>query len=87
MLGGISPIDPAFIRNLAGKGVLDHVDVVAVHGFPLDWNLWQIHEWPDKLDEIRAVTDLPIWVSRGRRLDLRRRGGAGLGPASAPPNC
>jgi beta-xylosidase len=34
-----------------------------VHGFPLDWNHWTIHEWPDKLDEIRAVTDLPIWVS------------------------
>jgi beta-xylosidase len=62
-LGGISPIDPAFIRNMAGQGVLDHVDVVAVHGFPLDWNLWRIDEWPDKLAEIRAVTDLPIWVS------------------------
>lgn len=63
VLGGISPIDPAFITNMAGKGVLDHVDVVAVHGFPLDWNLWQIHEWPAKLEEIRAVTGLPIWVS------------------------
>ncbi|HEX3431288.1 MAG TPA: hypothetical protein VHT03_10410 [Rhizomicrobium sp.] len=62
-LGGISPIDPHFIANLAGKGVLDHVDAVAVHGFPLDWNLWPIDEWPAKLDEIRAVTDLPIWVS------------------------
>ena len=62
-LGGISPIDPAFIVNLAGKGVLDHVDAVAVHGFPLDWNHWLIDEWPAKLDEIRAVTDLPIWVS------------------------
>ncbi len=63
VLGGISPIDPLFIDNMASRGVLDHVDVVAVHGFPLDWNLWQIHEWPAKLDEIRAVTDLPIWVS------------------------
>ena len=54
---------PRFVRNMADKGVLDHVDVVAVHGFPLDWNLWQIHEWPAKIDEIRAVTDLPIWVS------------------------
>ncbi len=62
-LGGISPIDPLFIANMAGKGVLHHVDVVAVHGFPLDWNLWQIHEWPAKIDEIRAVTALPIWVS------------------------
>jgi beta-xylosidase len=63
VLGGISPIDPSFIANMAGRGVLDHVDVVAVHGFPLDWNLWRIHDWPQKLDEIRAVTDRPLWVS------------------------
>ncbi|HEY0441282.1 MAG TPA: beta-xylosidase [Xanthobacteraceae bacterium] len=63
VLGGISPIDPAFMGNMAARGVLDHMEVVAVHGFPLDWNLWQIHEWPAKLDLIRAVTDLPIWVS------------------------
>jgi beta-xylosidase len=63
VLGGISPIDPHFIRLLSGHGLLDHLDVVAVHGFPLDWNHWTIHEWPDKLDEIRAVTTLPVWVS------------------------
>jgi len=63
VLGGISPIDPAFIRNLGEQGILDHVDVVAVHGFPLDWNHWTINEWPDKLLEIQAVTDLPIWIS------------------------
>jgi beta-xylosidase len=63
VLGGISPIDPQFMRNMAAKGVLDHVDAVAVHGFPLDWNLWMIDEWPAKLDEIRAVSDLPLWVS------------------------
>lgn len=63
VLGGISPIDPGFIRNLTERGVFEDVDVVAVHGFPLDWNLWQIHDWPAKLDEIRAVTHLPIWVS------------------------
>jgi beta-xylosidase len=63
VLGGMSPIDPAFIRNMQAKGVLDHVDAVAVHGFPLDWNLWPIHDWPAKLDEIRAVTDKPLWVS------------------------
>jgi beta-xylosidase len=63
VLGGISPIDPHFIRNLDGQGVLDHIDVVAVHGFPLDWNLWKIDEWPAKVDEIRAVTKLPVWVA------------------------
>lgn len=63
VLGGISPIDPSFIRRLEERGVLDHVDVVAVHGFPLDWNLWQIREWPEKIEEIRAVTGKPIWVT------------------------
>jgi beta-xylosidase len=63
VLGGISPIDPVFIRRMESQGVLDAVDAVAVHGFPLDWNLWQIHEWPEKIAEIRAVTDLPVWVS------------------------
>ncbi|MBV9859179.1 MAG: beta-xylosidase [Alphaproteobacteria bacterium] len=63
VLGGISPIDPAFINNLAAKGAIERLDVVAVHGFPLDWNLWAIDEWPAKLAEIAAVTDLPIWVS------------------------
>ena len=63
VLGGISPIDPAFIRRLAQRCVLSHVDVIAVHGFPLDWNHWTIHEWPDKLAEIKTSTDLPVWVS------------------------
>jgi beta-xylosidase len=63
VLGGISPIDPHFILNLRSQGLLDHLDVVAVHGFPLDWNHWQLHEWPDKLSEIESVTELPVWVS------------------------
>ena len=63
VLGGLSPIDPGFLRNMAEQGVLDAVDVVAVHGFPLDWNHWTIHEWPAKLREIEAVTTLPIWVT------------------------
>lgn len=62
-LGGISPIDPNFIQTLERQDVLNHVDIVAVHGFPLDWNHWTIHEWPDKLEEVRAVTKLPLWIS------------------------
>src|SRR5437763_14090189 len=63
VLGGTSPIDPNFIKLLGSYGVLDAVDVVAVHGFPLDWNHWNIHQWPEKIDEIRAVTTKPVWVS------------------------
>jgi beta-xylosidase len=63
VLGGISPIDPNFIRTLESMDVMNHLDVIAVHGFPLDWNHWTIHEWPDKLQEIRTATNKPIWVS------------------------
>ena len=63
VLGGISPIDPAFILKLQERGVLDNLDVVALHGFPLDWNLWQIDEWPERLKEIQSVTNLPVWVT------------------------
>lgn len=63
VLGGISPIDANFILNMRAQGVLDAVEIVAVHGFPLDWSHWQIHEWPQKLKEIQAVSELPVWIS------------------------
>jgi beta-xylosidase len=63
VLGGISPIDPNFVTRMCEMGVLDEVGAIALHGFPLDWNHWTIHEWPEKLAEIRAVTEKPIWVS------------------------
>jgi beta-xylosidase len=63
VLGGISPIDPHFIANMRGQGVLDAIDVVAIHGFPLDWNHWRIDDWPAKVDEIAAVAAKPIWIS------------------------
>jgi beta-xylosidase len=63
VLGGLSPVDPKFVQLLGSHGVLDAIDVVAIHGFPLDWNHWSIHEWPRKIDEIREVTAKPVWVS------------------------
>jgi len=44
-------------------GVLDELDAVGVHGFPLDWNNWMLDTWPERLREIQVVTDLPVWVS------------------------
>ena len=63
VLGGISPIDPEFVRNMDRQCVLHHVDAVAIHGFPLDWNHWATHEWPEKLREIQSATELPVWIS------------------------
>lgn len=63
VLGGISPIDPNFMRLISSHGTLEHMDAVAVHGFPLDWNHWKLDEWPAKIAEIEAVTTLPVWVT------------------------
>ncbi|MDB5698464.1 MAG: beta-xylosidase [Alphaproteobacteria bacterium] len=64
VLGGISPIDPHFVERLKRFGVLDHIDVIAVHGFPLDWNLWPIDEWPQRIAEIEAIApDHEIWAT------------------------
>jgi beta-xylosidase len=64
VLGGISPIDPLFIQRMTGYGVMDGIDVVAVHGFPLDWNLWPINDWPAKIAEIEAVAPgKEIWAT------------------------
>ena len=63
VLGGISPIDPSFIQRMERQGALTDLTAVAVHGFPLDWNLWSIHDWPAKIAEIEAVTNLPVWVT------------------------
>jgi beta-xylosidase len=63
VLGGMSPIDPSFMTLLRGYGLLDHLDAVAVHGFPLDWNHWRINEWPEKVQEIEEVSGLPVWIT------------------------
>jgi beta-xylosidase len=63
VLGGMSPIDPGFLRRLAELGALDEVDVLAVHGFPLDWNLWPIEEWPERIEAVRREFGKPVWVT------------------------
>jgi beta-xylosidase len=63
VLGGMSPIDPHWLKRMEGYGALEVVDAVAVHGFPLDWNLWPLAAWPDKIAEIKDVTDKPVWVT------------------------
>jgi len=62
VLGGVSSCDSDFLRLMRSHGVLDCVDAVGVHGFPLDWNHWQIDEWPDRIEEARQVAGKPVWV-------------------------
>jgi hypothetical protein len=59
VLGGVSACDCDFLRLMRAQGVIDQVDVVGVHGFPLDWNHWQIDEWPAKIAEAEDVSGKP----------------------------
>jgi beta-xylosidase len=63
VLGGISPIDPGFIRLIRSQGLFEVVDVLGVHGFPLDWNHWMIDEWPEKVALAEAESGRPVWVT------------------------
>lgn len=63
VLGGVSSCDCDFLRLMKSQGVLEAVDAVAVHGFPLDWNHWCIDDWPDRVAEAREISQLPVWVS------------------------
>ncbi len=63
VLGGVSSCDCDFLRLMASHGVMQHVDAVGVHGFPLDWNHWQLTEWPERVAEAAEVSGLPVWVT------------------------
>ncbi len=62
VLGGVSSCDCDFLRLMVSYSVMDHVDVAGVHGFPLDWNHWQLNEWPARIHEAASVTGKPVWV-------------------------
>ena len=63
VLGGVSSCDCDFLRLMVQRGVMEHVDAVGVHGFPLDWNHWQLDEWPERIAEAKLVTGKPVWVT------------------------
>ena len=63
VLGGVSSCDTDFLRNMADQGVMEHVDFVGVHGFPLDWNHWELSEWPERIAEARRISGRPVWVT------------------------
>ncbi len=63
IMGGMSPSDPKFVRLLENHGVLEHMDGLGVHGFPLDWNHWKLDDWPKMISDIRSAGKLSIWVT------------------------
>jgi hypothetical protein len=63
ILGGMSPIDPSFLEQMENQGALENVDIVAIHGFPYDWNLWPPEEWPERIEQLRQRFSKPIWIT------------------------
>lgn len=63
VLGGISSCDCDFLALMRSYGVMDAVDAVGVHGFPLDWNHWQLNDWPERLREAARVAGKPVWIT------------------------
>ncbi|MCB0324867.1 MAG: hypothetical protein KDD69_14890 [Bdellovibrionales bacterium] len=72
VLGGIVPVDPAWLHLMQSYGVLAAVDVVAIHGFPgmwwsdapnWDWHRdW--HGWEEKVNKAqRATGGKEVWIT------------------------
>jgi len=72
VLGGAAPADPAWLELMDGYGVLDCVDVVAIHAFPGMWwpggRNWEWFShwrgWEERIDSIQAVIgERAVWVT------------------------
>ncbi|HLN56865.1 MAG TPA: NAD-dependent epimerase/dehydratase family protein [Bacteroidales bacterium] len=67
VLGGISPIDPGFIRRMGEKKALAHIDVVGIHGFPdvfdSHWRSWEesIESIQNALNQYDSKAE--IWIT------------------------
>lgn len=72
VLGGMIPVDPHWLDLMRGYGVLEWIDVVAIHGFPGMWwpgeRNWEWfrdwHGWNAKLASIAEhAAGRPVWVT------------------------
>ncbi len=54
VLGGMSPIDPAWLKHIADKGALEFIDVIGIHGFP---DVFDSHwkGWESSILELKAI--------------------------------
>ena len=72
VLGGMIPVDPAWLALIDGHGAMEDIDIVAIHGFPgmwwpgaPNWD-WYHHwdGWDEKIASIRPQAgDRPIWIT------------------------
>ncbi|MFP4469513.1 MAG: GDP-mannose 4,6-dehydratase, partial [Bacteroidales bacterium] len=67
VLGGMSPIDPQWLKIMAGKNLLEFIDVVGIHGFPkvfeVYWRGWDVY-----ISEVKNVLkesglEKELWIT------------------------
>lgn len=66
-LGGLSPIDPNWLRLMGERGLLSHIDAVGIHAYPAvseaHWDGWQ-----QQIERIRSVlgefnSQAQVWIT------------------------
>ncbi|MDX1665058.1 MAG: SDR family NAD(P)-dependent oxidoreductase [Candidatus Promineifilaceae bacterium] len=67
LLGGMSPIDPAWLARMGRRGVLEHMDAVGIHGFPGVWEADWIG-WEENVRAVRQVlaeheSEAAVWIT------------------------
>lgn len=67
LLGGMSPIDPNWLKMIAEQGVLENIDAVGIHGFPhvfdQQWKGWDVNIKAVRTVLEEAGLDKEIWIS------------------------
>lgn len=66
-LGGMSPIDPNWLKMMAEQGTLADIDAIGIHGFPYVFDQ-QWNGWEEKINSVRKVLDRfeldkELWIS------------------------
>ncbi len=67
LLGGMSPIDPDWLRLMFERGVMQYIDAVGLHGFPGTWEpTWG--GWSSEIGRVQKVLEqhgsqARIWIS------------------------
>lgn len=84
VLGGIIPVDPAWLALMKRWGVVQHIDVVAIHAFPGMWwsdapNWDRQHEWHGWRSKVEGIArhceGRPVWVTETGLATLDRSSG------------
>lgn len=66
VLGGMSPVDPNWLHTMFRRGVLDHIDVVGLHGFPGSYDSDR-RPWTSHIHKIREQLEqyglAQVWIT------------------------